>query len=206
MTFHVLSFLAWIFVVHLWEVHYSLLSHCSSQTTVTNALVFERWPCFAFQDAVKRLSDVKCIHILKSFSKDLWNCWAGVFNSSTMRSRACWFSVVPDNELHPPGVPGLNQSLILEWTNKSVILAPGFRVEFDGCRRCPIGLASGRSCKLNMIIMLTCQCGIHLAIAMPHKTVHFKVGHSKLTATFPVISHSIMVSHSAPLMSPGPMA
>lgn len=37
---------------------------------------------------------------------------AGVFKSYTMRSGTCWFSALPDNSLHPPGVPGPNQSLI----------------------------------------------------------------------------------------------
>jgi hypothetical protein len=45
-------------------------------------------------------------------------CWkvtcskSGVFNSYSTRSGACWFSVLPDNELHTLSVPGLNQSLI----------------------------------------------------------------------------------------------
>ena len=48
---------------------------------------------------------VKAVYVIETYSRP------GVFNCPT-RSGAWWFSVLPDDELHPPGVPGLNQSLI----------------------------------------------------------------------------------------------
>lgn len=43
-------------------------------------------------------------------------------NSYTTMSGTCWFSVVPDNEFHPCGVPGLNQFIRGEQIKKAVEL------------------------------------------------------------------------------------
>jgi hypothetical protein len=58
----------------------------------------------------------------------------GVINSDPARSGACWFSVLPDNWLHTPGVPGVNQSLIRRepFLKSTVELASRSRVEFEG--------------------------------------------------------------------------
>lgn len=57
---------------------------------------------------------------------------AVVFNSYPTKSGAQWSSVLPDNSLHPPDVPGLNPSLIRreQWKNNAEELASRSRVEF----------------------------------------------------------------------------
>ena len=52
----------------------------------------------------------------------------GYSNLTLQGMDCCWFPVLPDNELHPPGVPGLNQSLITG-ENKKTNSGTGFEIQ-----------------------------------------------------------------------------
>ena len=55
---------------------------------------------------------------------------AGEFKSEPGDPGYGWFSVLPNDSFHPPGVPGLNQSLTSKDTFKSAVeLALGSSIE-----------------------------------------------------------------------------